>query len=208
MALLLPHSVFLHIPKTGGMWVRQALLRSGLAKAELRHRQHAEGTLTAYPHCCKHTRVEDLDDHSIKGKMFFAFVRHPLSYYQSYWAFKMRTGWNHRDIFDQTFAHEDFSSFVRAVTSEKPGWVTSMYQAYLGNDRVHIIGKQETLAEDLIRALTEAGEMFDASIIRGTPKQNEAASLDSWREQCRYTPKLELAVRRSEQEALKVFEYF
>ena len=207
MALLLPKSVFIHIPKTGGMWVRAALLRVGLAPGGLRHRQHVEGSLPAYPHCCKHTRVEDLNDASIHRKTIFAFVRHPLSYYQSYWAFKMRTGWNHRDVFDQTFVREDFSSFVRAVTSERPGWVASMYQTYLGNGRIHIIGKQESLVEDLIGALTQAGETFDASIIRETSKENEAASLDPWREQCRYTPGLEHAVVQSEAGAIRLFGY-
>ena len=74
--------VFLHVPKTGGTWATH-VLRSGCPR---RWRVRARAP--------KHCRWRDLPG-SAKRLPAFAFVRHPLGYYESWHAFHRRVYHDH-----------------------------------------------------------------------------------------------------------------
>lgn len=115
----------------------------------------------------------------------FAFVRHPLGWYRSFWAYRvmLRNFSPHdgRGVFppDACWA-ADFEAFVvRCVEAHPSGWVSALYRCYLGDEgnRLDFAGRQECLTDDLVRALRLAGEAFDEDALRATPRRNKAASM-------------------------------
>ncbi len=206
MALILPKSVFIHIPKTGGNWVREALQRAELPIKEARHRYHVTELRPAKPHCCQHSRLRDVSEEDRSGRISFAFVRHPLSLYQSWWAFKMQTGWNDVFEFERLCKSETFPEFLEKVLKHFPGWAGKIFNQ-IDVDGIQMIGRQENLTEDLIAILRAAGEEFDPDVIRNMPHTNVVGTLSKWQERAQYTPELERAVLESEREALERFGY-
>lgn len=203
MALQLPNSVFFHVPKTGGTWVRYAVARSGIETNEvIKSMKHGK----IEPIYAFHAKPSQVACH---GRFRFAFVRHPFSYYQSYWAYRqILSKWND---FDRTHMHRDFSMFVRSVTNAFPlGWVSSIYRKYVGevdHPLVDFVGKKESLIDDLITALRLAGEEFDEEAIRTAPKQNQASALDTWKPLCLLTPDLIDLLTEHEAWAMRKFGY-
>ena len=206
MALILPKSVFIHAPKTGGSWVREALQRTELPIKEARHRYHVTELIPATPYCCKHSMLCNVSDEDRSGRISFAFVRHPLSLYQSWWSFKMRSGWNDVSPFESKCKSETFSGFLENVLTHFPGWAGSIFNQ-IEEDGIQTFGRQENLVEDLIGILKIAGEEFDPEVIRSTPPQNVSGQLEEWRTLAQYTPELKKAILDSEQETLERFGY-
>lgn len=173
MALATDKSLFLHIPKTGGIWVRYAIKKLGIKFWEIGD-QHAH-----FPKYGEKSRLLAFhDDEYYKEKYIFTFVRHPLSWYQSRWAFRMKHGWKPGlHPLDYNCASNDFRIFVKNVLNYSPrGWVTIEYLNYLDNTPkpIDFIGKTENLTKDLITALTLAGEDFDPEIIKQLPRANDS----------------------------------
>jgi hypothetical protein len=202
MAVQLPHSVFFHIPKTGGTWVRSALARAGIPLNEV-YGELKEDMIAGNQ--IFHARPDELRR---QGFFSFAFVRHPLGVYQSYWCYKMLKGPQDFNAFDREHFRENFSEFVEGIV-KRVSWVSNGFRWYVGGtaDKVDFIGKQECLADDLVRALHEAGEQFDEKRLRATPRVNQTLSLTQLREQCQYTPALRRAVCEREWWTLKTFGY-
>lgn len=204
MALLLPRSLFLHIPKTGGSWVREAVRRAGILTDEI---SPAPTGTTMRAAALLHAAPGTLH---IQDRFRFAFVRNPLSFYQSYWCFRMLHGWDPRLDIDRTCHSDDFETFVRGVLTEVPGgWVTRVYARFLGANfsMLDFVGRTENLAEDLFLALSLAGETFDAEAIRATPEQNVSSRLSEWADRCRYSPKLRAFVCFAERLVMDHFGY-
>lgn len=183
VALLLPHSIFIHVPKTGGTWVRKAIHKAGIPTSELACNWHA-GTwdkpqrraddLDLQPgHLCWHNRLRDID---VCDRLTFSFVRHPASMCISYWQYRQRTGWDLENNVDVFLKADTFEEFIKNTLehSNQRGWVSSMFRSYLLHKErtVDFIGKQENLVEDLVRVLRLAGEDFDEDALRATPMQN------------------------------------
>jgi hypothetical protein len=189
--LILPKSCFLHIPKTGGTWVTGAIKASGLQWTEFRPDGDAHASLEQCP-CPEKYKI--------------AFVRHPVQVYRSYWQYKMGTGWEPKNYVDQTCAADDFQTFVRNVIERYPGILGPHFERFVGppENEIEFIGKYENLVEDLVLALHQAGEAFDEDIIRNFPQQNVS---DKILFPAEYTPDLERAVRKSEYDTIKRFEY-
>lgn len=203
MALQLPKSVFIHIPKTGGTWVRSAIFASGIPCNEV------FGELKVNPvdaNKLLHCKPCDLRS---QGFFRFAFVRNPVTFYQSYWAYKMRKGKADYNVFDKDYMRDDFSDFVKTVTTDFPGWVSRLYRKFLGEeyDMVNFIGRQEDLQNDLVQALRLAGETFNEDALRAMPAKNLAAQSDEWKEQCVYTDDLLTRVCEAENDAITHFNY-
>ena len=204
MALLLPHSLFIHIPKTGGSWVRRALHNAGVPLDEV----IAEDIDTSISMASAiHVVPSKL---RISDRFRFAFVRHPLSFYQSYWTYKMMEGWQDSNSIDNIHQNADFALFIRSTISECPeGWVTRLYRWYTGKefDALDFIGHTECLEDDLVAALTFAGEEFDEKALRATPRLNVASQLAEWRERCAYTPDLRQEVYKADRATFEHFGY-
>ena len=210
MAAQLSNSVFYHVPKTGGSWVRSALNRANIPRYEI-------GPDRTNPHGIP-SEVEELYE-SARTMYSFCFVRHPFDWYKSFFCFRSLNGWKpgHEKIDD--YETKDFGEFIVNCTSKSPGWLTERLRPYV--DGVDFVGKQENLCEDLITALNTAGEFFDEEDIRTMTPVNQAADLpvssdggfDSETKKAKYgdravwTPELSHLVQESEKETFERFGY-
>src|SRR5271157_2122207 len=163
-ARLLPsNALFLHIPKTGGSWVEYSLPQIGV---QIEQPATIEGVTF------RHSLVPMLED---RYPFVFTFVRHPLSWYESWWKFQAGT-WT---VFEPGVWHpqrslencrsNDFSKFIRLCIQNGPGYVSRMYEWYIGPvgfEFAQFVGRHENLTDDLIRVLTLLEHSFDPEILR------------------------------------------
>lgn len=189
MAVLLRGgAVFLHIPKTGGTWITEVLKHCGLVDCLLCHK-HADVFRVLYgswlPQGIDSVGVPNPPMPSTEvdaSACFFCFVRHPLSWYESWWRYMTDHGWPargkekdklrwHPNSVLNSLADNDFNSFVRKVIKVRPGYVTELYSSYT-YDCVRFIGKQEKLADDLVAILRNLGLPFDEQEIREYKHRN------------------------------------
>lgn len=206
---------FLHIPKCGGTTVAH-LMRSGYPGAVLAPRLNAPADPT---HCLlKH--VADIYDIS------FSVVRHPLSWYESWWRYLKSPRVTRRDNtlgpdgkpdFDAWVGagvwhplrsiapcHSDsFTTFMSNVIETEPGFVSRMYDEYLGFSsgapRTGDILKIETIDFDYARFCEKYGLRKPA----GAKHENQSVkSLTA-----AWTPDLREKAIELEQPALRFFNY-
>ena len=190
--LIFENAVFLHVPKTGGTWVKTAVTNAGIPFEEYIVDDDIHGDLSYCPH---------------RDRFIFAFVREPLSLYQAYWRFKIMAGWDHRNPFDLDCAAPTFDRFVENVLQLEPAWCSRMFEDYVGRtpaDEINFVGRYESLGDDLVRALGMIGSSFDERTIRMTPPVNIS---NVNHELTRWTPELAARVRSSEQRAILRFGY-
>lgn len=191
MSVVMPNSVFYHIPKTGGIWVRNALLNSGVRTIEID--QHARPNIGVPGH-----------------KFGFCFVRNPLSWYQSRWAHHAKLDWWEDDCdLDRECKSNSFEEFVWCAVKKFPALLSQKYFDYCIDTpgKIQFIGKQENLASDLVYALRMAGEDFDVCKLLSTPKANVSSKIQKWKEKCIYTHELAQAVYESERWIFERFGY-
>lgn len=205
MAVHTDRSVFYHVAKSGGIWVKEAMRHSGLpyGRCRDRHVDHPFGLKR------EHSTPDVVMDEDKEGRFSFCFVRHPVTWYQSFWCYRIKT-----DALDMKFPldrlcwHDEFESFVRNVLDMYPqGFVTRLYQYYVGSgaDGVDFIGRQESLADDLVKALTLAGEDFDEDLLRTTRMRNVASSHRKFRDRCKMPPDLWREVEQVEEWVMNTF---
>jgi hypothetical protein len=164
MAIYFPNSnaLLLLTPKTGTVWVREALKCSGvyhipIGPPELRFHGYL----------------------SLFGRGFSgiaAFVRNPISWHRSYWAYRCSpdSKWDQRWNIDADCSSEIFDQYVGKVTSLYPGFAASLFEKFTGpaQNPISYIGKQERLVEDLIELLTLWRERFSEQAIRAVAPLN------------------------------------
>ena len=142
-----------------------------------------------------------------KGRYNITFVRKPVDWYISYWSFRSRKGARRDEKFPADGLWSDeFDQFVNNVLDAYPGgFVTALYQYYTGAEceKVDFVGRQEHLADDLVRALTLAGEEFDEEALRATARQNP--SPDRWKERCVLLPETQARIAECERWVLETF---
>ena len=221
MALLLHHdALFLHVPKTGGMWVSAALRDLGAVRCRVatkhsdmervlncarRHPgRYVEAVFKAGPAWQRHAR----------GAFKFCFVRHPLAWYESYWSFTRARGWTvwgvdkrghprwHPNAPLDGLGDDDFNRFMRNVLARSPGYVSRMY-AWYATPAIDFVGKQEHLVDDLMTALRTIGCAFDERALRARPPVNASArsGVPAW------DPVLKSEVASAESAAFERFGY-
>ena len=156
MALILQNCRLLHTPKTGGSWACAAVKKSGIVFAETE------------------TRHVDLKQCPGRGLFTIAFVRHPWSWWKSYWVFKRTHGWDFNNRFDVHCMDNDFERFLLKVLDTSPGHCSAVYRSFVGaiEHEISFIGTFENLANDLVKGLTSAGERFNEELLRATPRRN------------------------------------
>ncbi len=190
---MLPRSVFFHIPKTGGTWVRRAIANAGIPTVEVGDSDNQDIN--------HHNSFHQVD---VRGKFTFTFVRHPLDWYASFWSCRMNIHPTapYRDLIGR-YLSDNFEQFLRDVFKDLPGHLSKRYERYVGSfpGVLDFVGKQENLLEDLIQALKTAGEAFDDEKIRATPPENVSTNRPE------YSPDLLRAVLESEYEAMVRFGY-
>ena len=217
MALILPRSIFFHVPKTGGEWVREAIERAGIPTRETnrelpweqRKHSHQLNTTHRGPWCFAFER-RPWTWYRPGGRFTFAFVRNPLDWYASRWAYKMeREVWTDDDPIDAKCRCDDFQEFMRLLLEHFPGHASDLYELYVGRDEgvVDFVGRQEALASDLTKALRLAGEKFDEAAILDTDEVNVTARSLKWKARCKYTEELRRAVMKADERIMKRFGY-
>ncbi|MFW5760160.1 MAG: sulfotransferase family 2 domain-containing protein [Cyclobacteriaceae bacterium] len=199
MAILLKSgAVFLHIPKTGGSWVHKVLKEQNLIKIEFSHKHADMERVLNFPRFYtggfihQSWKLKTLHLHEeIKNAYKFCFVRHPLSWYESYWRFMTGLNWDkfheleykrkylrgrvwHPNLVLENIGGPDFNQFIQNVIKEYPGYVTEFYGWYTLPFHINFIGKQENMKEDLIKVLTDLGEKFDKDKIYKVGKENQS----------------------------------
>lgn len=196
MALVLPNSLHLHCPKSGGWFVRHAIRDLGIRYEELGHE-----------HC--NFRSGLLKHHDANWwctKSAFLFVRHPLSWYQSLWSFRCKNGWSMTHPLDFNCASNDFGTFVNKVLTWWPdGWVSRTYGEFLGvpdGMRV-IIGRQERLRSDLVEILRMTGDLTETVYPDTSPANESSMDGKTSAELGVYTPELRRRVLQVEHQFIK-----
>ena len=185
MALILKNdSVFLHIPKTGGNWITKVLKELDLIK-EFKWPKHGDVNSFFYPPpkgrklLLAYTYKKMIQPKRPKP-FIFCFVRNPLTWYESWFKYMEQPkrqwrswgdertfeNWHPNSILNGTGSStSSFSDFVRRVNTKRPGYVTELFGWYT-TPQVNFIGKQEKLAEDLIKVLRMTNLEFDEEFIR------------------------------------------
>ncbi|MBT3812930.1 MAG: sulfotransferase family 2 domain-containing protein [Gammaproteobacteria bacterium] len=189
--LILPKSCFLHVAKTGGSWVKKAIIASGIEYEDYRVDGNPHVGLSGCP---------------VPDKFKFAFVRHPVDLYRSYWQFKMTHEWDVKNQLDMECKSDDFNDFIRNVLDKYPGCFGDSLIDFVGDreNEIEFVGKYENLVEDLILMLRDAGEVFDEGAIRNLPAYNVS---DKTRFPAIYTANLKEEVRRTEINVMQRFGY-
>jgi hypothetical protein len=175
-------AIYLHIPKTGGTWFRNAIHRSRIEYQEIAL------THNHFPAILANKPAGFYND-----KFIFTFVRHPLTWYQSRWSFRMQHGWQMQHPLDYYCASNNFHDFVRrAIAFQPTGWVTYKYWLYIDHaPHIHFIGRTETLVRDAITVLKTIGIQFDEQTFTRTPRINVSdLSGQNSKAFAKYTPEL------------------
>jgi len=192
MAFRTKRTIFYHIPKTGGQWVKKAILEStgGLERVPGKYITDEVKSLRLLgSHQIPATVRHD------ESLFSFAFVRHPLSWYRSFWASRFE------DSLDKPFLiswlwDKNPEEFIRNVIRKYPrGFLTKVYRYYVGKDcnRLDFVGRQEYLADDLILALKLGRENFDEDKIKKLERINIAGTKSKYRDSF----KISIAVEKS-----------
>ena len=152
--------VFLHVPKTGGTWVKAAVANAGIDFEEYVVDGDIHGDLSYCP---------------CRDRFVFGFVREPLGLYQAYWRFKDHGGMGRAQSVRHECAAPTFDGFVENVLQNEPGWCSRMFEDYVGRtteEEIDFVGRFESLADDLVRALRMTSVSFDHRAIHATPPVN------------------------------------
>ena len=201
MAVRLPNSIYIHLMKTGGWSVRVALARMNLNCGEV-GRDHDPPGLLPFA--------------AGKRPFTFVFVRHPLSWYRSYWAYRMQAAWQVHpkqpitgwqtfgSVLDHECRSDNFETWVRNVLAYVPeGFLTRIYQVY--TDGVDFTGRVEFFKDDFSRALTLAGEKFSPRVIRLLSKKNVTNA--TWTTAASFTTGLAKKVMAAESFVIEKWDY-
>ena len=185
MAIRLRKTVFLHIPKTGGTWVSAVLRKLCIVHEETTRRPHMR-----WPEILADPKMS-----AWRGLKPFAFVRNPVSWYRSYWAYKNRMGWEKGNWIDEACSADTFAMFVLKCITKHPGLLGQMYERHTNG--VETVGRFETLREDLLRILKaeRVGELPDIPPINASPSLPECP------------PDLARAIEEAEADTMKRWGY-
>ena len=180
MALILPRSVMIHVPKTGGTWCAEAIKR---AKIPFEEPMIPGSSFVQSRHCTINAVVDRIGD-----RLTFGFIRHPMTWLRSQWKYnidreaykKWKKPYNHwtakcwsldyitivKRIIAKNKAHiptnEMFKRLGFVVNAAEKRWER-------GPHAVKFIGRTEFLSGDLIEVLARAGEKFDLHVVAQTP---------------------------------------
>jgi hypothetical protein len=158
-ALRTERLLFLHVPKTGGSYVAGAL--EGILGARAVDFSASDDPRERRGHAALRSFAGD--------ELFtLAFIRHPLSWYRSFWSYRMRRGWRMDHPLDRAARSEDFNEFVTGVTERMPGYLGLLFGEFIGppTQPIDFVGRYERLTDDLCTALRQAGETFDEAALR------------------------------------------
>jgi len=184
---------FVHAPKIAGTWIRRVLV-SLIPDARGDGKEHGD-------------RSDAVELYGAEVKTF-CFVRHPLSWYRSFWAHRELIGWGGDWAIGRDCQSRDFNTFAIACAARHPGFLSEIYRRF--TDGAVFVGRFERVDEDMIdilRSLLEV-EMSVPEIraqFRSIPQENRAASLPALRARSEYSDEARDAILESEWHALQAW---
>ena len=174
--VLLNNVFFLHIPKTGGNWVRSVIKRSGVKELKTNNiSKHATYDFLAGVH------GKPVPQRSPPIK-YFCVVRHPLLWYQSWFCYQHDRTWRNwgekGNLLDwhcltgiNMERQVDFNRFMVRVNNLSPGFLTFLYHSYTLNSGARCL-KNEDLREELLSLNAEWSLGLDETVIAESEKVN------------------------------------
>ncbi len=176
-------AVFLHVPKTGGCWVEEALRVTGQWHRHLPHR-HADmtgscttknlkssgpdiGSATAALACRRNRCWRNLP--VLLCARSAEMVRIVVAFMESKnwrrWGLQgFANAWHPNSVLNG-LGSDDFNQFIRNTVRARPGYVTELFSRYT-DERIDFIGRQESLVDDFITVLHELNVTFDEQQVR------------------------------------------
>lgn len=193
MAILIPNAVGFLVPKCGSHFILSVMDQFSIPYRIVGADNEDSPSTKLH---------SDLSNTSVSDYLTFAFVRNPLSWYQSYWAYRMHKGWTD-DVIDNTCGDENFKKFMSNVIDSYPdGYISSYYERYVGNEGdISYVGKLEQINVDLSIILGMCGFNVNAESLRSINKANERHWLSF------YTASLVKKVMSVEKRSMKRFGY-
>lgn len=200
------HGLFLHIPKCGGTWVEAVLNAAGIENRLARMTSQAvEANVVpraAMP-CQLHEREHRM------ARTIFTVVRSPETWYESWWKFENMpdriesrpldtAGWDMPTKILPSPRGMDFNKWVDCCLCLQPAFVTRMYELYCGPrdaPYAHLIGRLETIADDVAAWLHKCGHRDFEAAVRSTQPVNVSDGTTVW------DPEMLARVRDGEVEA-------
>ena len=173
-----------HIPRTGGTWVEEIICH-----CRVPHYRWLQVQPDYLP--SKHCALSHYNrDAMVQVKMTAAFVRHPISYYEScykwmYFAetklMRYRWKWHPHMAAARWFkaAPVNFNDWVYLMLEKEPCWYTRLIEMYVGppgGEFIDYIGRTESLRQDFINLMIMVGYVGvvekNKEFIMSAPKAN------------------------------------
>lgn len=188
MAIQINKAIFLHIPKTGGTWVTNYFRETGLdhGHKELGLEAHIGGDRIRKIIGC----TEDL---------CFCFIRHPLTWYRSYWQCKQELVPDRTGIWLNEIVDLPFQEFIDSILQTNPGFLTNHFKIF--TERCRFVGKQENLKEDLNNLLKYLRIPYNKDYLFKRPFENVIPS------DRKYTYELASAIMETEKGIIEEYDY-
>jgi hypothetical protein len=164
MALVTANHLFIHVPKTGGTTVRAMFRELGLNPRE-------SGPFEIEDHYTL-PQIAAAHPELLPGRVTFGFVRHPVAWLKSRWAWAMTSGFGAKLEREAEAANhwmascwsDDFDDFVAAYLERFPGIATQTMFKALGlwsAVPAGYIGRTERLVSDVEAVLGMGNETFN-----------------------------------------------
>lgn len=187
MAIQIDRAIFLHIPKTGGTWITNYFKETGM--------DHGVESLA------EHAHINGVGLNDIIGPtedLVFCFVRHPLTWFRSYWQCKQALEPRQGGYLD-TIVDQPFNKFIDDILQDFPGYMTNFVSGY--TQRCRLIGKQENLRSDLDEILTLLRIDYDRTLIFNKPPVNKIETEE------KYTMTQAFSIMKTEKPLIDVYGY-
>jgi len=180
------NNIFLHIPKTGGSWVNYIIENSNLDIKKIGFNKHVtydyiSSTLNeSFDKSHIYRRL--LPRFFIKDYNYFAVIRNPLTWYESFYKHLKRNNYKNYGSVANSYKwhvwacfndieHDDFNSFIAEILKNYPGYLTYLYNSYLLNSGAFYL-KKESLRDDLYKLGKVLNINFSEELIFSSEKRN------------------------------------
>jgi len=157
----------LRTPKTGSKWLTAAL------EASCKY-FHNVGNGAGQGPNGYHATLRNVGSSPLKT---VAFVRHPFTWYGSYWNHRVRLGWKPEEHpFDATCADPVFSEFMKKAIDHFPGYCSRSQAMWVGEAEsgkpIDFVGRFEHLHRDTTQFLELFREPYDSQLLLATAPRN------------------------------------
>lgn len=186
-------TVYLHIPKTGGNWIRSIAKKSGKLVSRTHRNKHATYDLLVGSGLKSKRRFPGFQNRKADLRTF-CVVRNPLLWYQSFFRYQTDNGWKQWGVTgDVDNWHclsplnmaptDDFNAYMRTVNANAPGFLNYLYSSYALPSGARVL-KNETLRDDLLALNSDWGLCLDERLILSEDKINVSTKIDiDWSEE-------------------------